>query len=423
MANLSSPPPKTPWLPLSEAVSRAVDSTRPKQLQQQKVPLEEALGRICSQDIIADIAVPPCDNSAMDGYAVNVEDCQLGAQLTVSHTIFAGDPPTTGPQRGCCARIMTGAPIPSSCNAVIMQENVTLEKNTITINTNLTCGENIRVAGNDIQQGDKLISAGTRITPRHLMLLASLGSQYIDVWQLLRVGIISTGNELVKPGEQCQPGQIFESNSVGISALLAPLNVVVTPYGIIKDDQEIITQTFIKAAAECDLVISSGGVSVGDADLVKSILDELGTITYWKVAIKPGKPFAFGYINDTLICGVPGNPVSAYVTTEQIVIPVLRALQKESLNVTMTRQTLMAKLQTPIRKGSGRLDFQRAWASLDEHGDLQVIPLKKQSSGVMSSVVKANCYLLVPAHTKPLAVGDKVSIQPFDHVVFTQSSQ
>ena len=403
----------SPWLSLEEALQKAIDAVTVI-TQSEVVNLELALNRVVSTPILAPVSVPPWDNSAMDGYAVNTSDAHLDKVLPISQTLTAGMAADTALSSGTVARIMTGAQIPAGANAVIMQENTDkLESGDIQIKQAAQAGENIRVKGSDIVEGNVVVDAGTRLTPSHLMLIASLGLAQVEVYRSLRVGLLATGDELAQPGTDATDQQIYEANRTGVRALLTPLAVEIKDYGIAKDNPDDIRDIFKRATQEVDVLISSGGVSVGDADFVKDVIDELGDIDFWKVAIKPGKPFAFGKISQTFFCGLPGNPVSAYVTTEQIVAPLLRVLQGETKHSQTHRLTLKAQVTKDYARRAGRKEFLRAVWHTDESGKMWVTPLQKQSSGVMSTVTQANCYLVLDASQARIEAGEDVLIQPF----------
>lgn len=402
----------SPWLSLSDAIATMQSQTQPVS-GSEKAEIKAAVGRVLAQPVIASLNVPPCNNSAMDGYALKSSDGQAGNTLQVVGSVFAGDSEQPAVLAGQCVRIMTGAPIPTDCDAVIIQENVSREDNKITLQTNTAPQANIRLTGSDITQGDQLFTAGHRLTATDTMLLSSLGLATVDVYRKLTIGLLATGDELVEAGNPLAVGQIYESNRTGVTALLQNWQVHIKNLGIVADKPETLKQVLQTAQQDCDVIISSGGVSVGDADFVKPVLDELGEIGFWKVAIKPGKPFAFGRLGNAVFCGLPGNPVSACVTTEQLVVPVIRHLQGETGLANGHRLTLKAQLIGDIRRRAGRLDFQRAVFSQNEAGTLMVTPLAKQSSGVMTSFSQANCYMLIPAEADELKSGDWVDIQPF----------
>ena len=402
----------SPWLSLSDAIATMLNQTQPVGVSEQ-TDVKTAVGRVLASPVVASLNVPPCNNSAMDGYALKSSDGQAGNSLEVVGAVFAGDSRSPTVIAGQCVRIMTGAPLPADCDAVIIQENVTREDNIITLQTDTAEMANVRETGSDIARGDQLFNTGHRVTATDTMLLSSLGLAKVDVYRQLTIGLLATGNELVEPGIPLANGQIYESNRTGVAALLQNWQVKINNLGIVADKPETLKQVLQEARQTCDVIISSGGVSVGDADFVKPVLDELGEIDFWKVAIKPGKPFAFGRLGNAVFCALPGNPVSACVTTEQLVVPVIRHLQGETGLGSDHRLTLKAQITCNIKRRAGRLDFQRAMFSQNADGTLIVTPLAKQSSGVMTSFSKANCYMLIPAEADGLKTGDWVEIQPF----------
>ena len=402
----------SPWLSLSDAIATMLSQTQPVSVSE-KADVKAAVGRVLATPVVASINVPPCNNSAMDGYALKSSDGKAGNTLEVVGAVFAGDSQSPTVLPGQCVRIMTGAPIPADCDAVIIQENVSREDDTITLQTDTDELANIRETGSDIARGDQLFDAGHRLTATDTMLLSSLGLASVDVYRQLTIGLLATGDELIEAGNPLATGQIYESNRTGVAALLQNWQIRIKNFGIVADEPETLKQVLQEAQQTCDVIISSGGVSVGDADFVKPVLDELGEIGFWKVAIKPGKPFAFGRLGNAVFCGLPGNPVSACVTTEQLVVPVIRHLQGETGLGNGHRLTLKAQITRDVNRRAGRLDFQRAVFSQNADGTLIVTPLAKQSSGVMTSFSKANCYMLIPAEADGLKTGDWVEIQPF----------
>lgn len=400
------------WLPLEIAIAQAFDLASPV-TESETVSLDCAVGRICANEITSPVNVPPWDNSAMDGYVLPDSHHSQGDTLAIAGKVFAGDPIPDDVINGHSLRIMTGAPVPKNAYAVTMQENTQADEHSVTLTKSITQGDNIRLKGSDISQGDVVIAQGTRITAAHIMLLASIGIAELPVYRKVTVGVLATGDELVAPGQTCGDGQIFESNRSGLKALIQALNVDIVDFGIVKDDLSTITDTLQQASERCDLVVSSGGVSVGEADFVKAALAKLGQVDFWKVAIKPGKPFACGRIGNALFTGVPGNPVSAYVTTEQIVMPVLRYLQGETGPQVQQHLSVPAILTHHIKRRAGRKEFLRAQWHLDQENQLRVTPLNKQSSGVMTSVAQANCYLVLDADVSEIHAGNPVVIQPF----------
>ncbi|MCZ8529140.1 molybdopterin molybdotransferase MoeA [Alteromonas sp. PRIM-21] len=397
------------WLSLEEALAKALNAAETIS-DIEHVSIFDANNRILAEDVIAHIDVPPWDNSAMDGYAVNVEGLSNSAELEVQGVITAGMSADEPLENGKAFKIMTGAPIPDNANAVVMVENTETRDETVVINKLPSAKENIRKKANDIASGDTLISEGTRLHAEHLMLLSSQGKSTVAVYRKLRVGVVATGSELAAPGDVLKPTQIFESNRVGVSSILRNENVELVDFGIVEDDEASLRTLFIEASERVDVMVSSGGVSVGDADYVKDIIAELGTIDFWKVAVKPGKPFALGKINNTLFCGLPGNPVSSFVTAKLLVVPVIKKMQGQAqihepfcVNATIT---------TSLKRRAGRRDFQRATMVRNKQGEWEVTPFKSQSSGVMTSITSANCLMVVHEDTSELKAGDTVPVMP-----------
>ncbi|MBU2976773.1 gephyrin-like molybdotransferase Glp [Alteromonas sp. C1M14] len=408
------------WLSLDAALQHAYASLTPV-TESITLSIDAALGHVTAEDIVAPVDVPPADNSAMDGYALYASDTHLSTPLPVIGSQFAGMPKAEDTlQKGTALRIMTGALIPAGADCVVMQENTTANHDTITVNKPALVGENIRRAGSDIRANTSVIPKGTLLAASHLVLLASMGIHQVLVNRPLKVGLMATGDELKEAGESLSCGQIYESNRTGTRALLAHLPVDITDYGIIPDDKKALEQVLSQAAKDQDLLISSGGVSVGDADYVKDIVQSLGKINFWKIAIKPGKPFAFGRLGDCVFCGVPGNPVSAFVTTQQIVLPIIKKMIAIACSKPLRQLTLSATLAKPVSRKPGREEFVRAVLTQHDDGEYVVHPLAKQSSGVMTTVTQANSYLIIPAEVAALEEGAKVTVQPFSLFPFVE---
>ncbi|MGL4709554.1 MAG: molybdopterin molybdotransferase MoeA, partial [Aeromonas veronii] len=355
----------------------------------EKLPLPEALGRVLASDIASPLAVPPFDNSAMDGYAVRLTDLTAGTPLIMAGKAFAGQPYQGEWPAGHCVRIMTGAPVPAGTDAVVMQEETQADGDRITFLAQPEPGQNIRRAGSDIGKGACVLPAGTRLTPREMPLLASLGVATVTVRRPLKVAIFSTGDELKPVGTPLAHGDIYDSNRYGVRAMLARMGCDCLDLGIIPDDPAQLRAAFIRADEEADVLITTGGVSVGEADFTKQLLDELGEIGFWKLAIKPGKPFAFGRLPRAWFFGLPGNPVSAMVTFDQLVQPALAKLTGQHFERPLQLQAIAAE---PLKKSPGRLDFQRGILSQGPNG-LEVRSTGSQDSAVFSSLSRANCYI------------------------------
>lgn len=297
----------------------------------QTLPLLKSMGRVTARAMTSPLDVPGFDNAAMDGYAVRLADVASGAWLPVVGKAFAGQPFSGEWPAGTAIRIMTGAPVPPGCEAVIMQEEAQTSDAGVRFTADVRAGQHIRRRGEDIRQGAVVMEAGQKLSAAELPLLASLGIAEVDVVRKPRVAIFSTGDELQLPGQPLAEGQIYDTNRLAVHLMLDALGCDVVNLGIIRDDPNALRAAFQEADREADLVLSSGGVSVGEADYTKTLLEELGEIGFWKLAIKPGKPFAFGRLASSWFCGLPGNPVSAAVTFYQLVRPLIAKLsgQKE----------------------------------------------------------------------------------------------
>lgn len=380
----------------------------------QKLPIENALNYVLAENIISPINVPPHDNSAMDGYAFAMCSYQKNLTLKLAGKSFAGQPYEGECQLGECIRIMTGAKLPKGCDTVEMQERCTVDNDHITFTAGRTLGANVRYAGEDIAFGSEVLKKGTRLSAIELGLLASLGIAKVSVYQPLKVALIATGDELKKPGEILQEGDIYESNGYVLKPLLKKLNIDVIDFGVIGDDFEVIKAAFEQADEIADVVISSGGVSVGEADYTKAALEDLGKIGFWKLAMKPGKPFAFGQLKSSVFFGLPGNPVSALVTLYQLGVPALVKMQNQ---LPLNRPSFKVKCTTNIKKAPGRKDFQRGILSTTEKGELSVVSTGSQGSGILSSLAKANCFIIIEAEQGSVTAGEMVTVEPFDYLL------
>ena len=395
-------------LPLSDALQGMLDQLACC-CDSEQLPLPEALDRILAEEIVSPLSVPPFDNSAMDGYAVRLADLAAGAPLAVAGKAFAGQPYQGDWPAGHCIRIMTGAPVPEGTEAVVMQEEAQVEGELVRFLTQPRPGQNIRRRGEDLAEGARVLAAGLRLSPRELPLLASLGIASVRVRRPLRVAIFSTGDELKPVGTPLAHGDIYDSNRYGVKAMLARLGCECLDLGIIPDDPAQLRAAFLEADREADALITTGGVSVGEADFTKQLLEELGEIGFWKLAIKPGKPFAFGRLPNAWFFGLPGNPVSAMVTFDQLVKPALARLAGQTLAAPLR---LGATVTEPLKKSPGRLDFQRGILTQGPNG-LEVRSTGSQDSGVFSSLSRANCYIVLEQERGKVAAGETVTVEPF----------
>ena len=378
----------------------------------EKVPLEQALGRVLAEDVVSRINNPPLDNSAMDGYALIAEDIQSATpenpvKLEVVEEIAAGYTAKGILQPGQAMRIMTGAPIPAGANAVLMQEDTKKDGKIIFCEDRADVEENIRKAGEDVKIGEVVLKKGIPLSPAHIGMLAVVGRSQIAVSQRPIVAILSTGDEILELDETPEGPQIFNSNGHMLAAQIKSAGGIPLYLGIAKDTEKDLMEKF-EWALKADIVVSSGGVSVGDYDLVKSSLQKMGQdMLFWKVAMKPGKPLAFGRIGKIPIFGLPGNPVSSFVSFEQFVRPSLRKVLGCS---DLSHKTVQAKLTRTIHKKPGRLHFLSSIVSWTD-GEYTVTPAGEQGSGILKSAANANSLLIFPLEADEIKQGQEVAVQ------------
>ena len=378
------------------------------------LPIKQALNYVLSQDIASPLNVPNHDNSAMDGYAFAIESLQQSKVLTLVGRSMAGAPFEGECKLGECIRIMTGAKMPNCCDSVEMQENVQVKADNITFLQEKTLGSHVRKAGEDIKLGQQVFNQGHKLSAVDIGILASLGISEVNVYRKLKVALIATGDELKLPGQGLSSGDIYESNSFVLRGMLAKLHIDVIDFGIIEDNFDSIKAAFISADEQADAVISSGGVSVGDADYTKTVLDDLGEIGFWKIAMKPGKPFAFGKLPNSVFFGLPGNPVSALVTFHQLAIVALTKMQNSG---ELKRTNIQVKCVSDLKKSPGRLDFQRGVLSVNAQGENIVESTGSQGSGILSSLAQANCFIILPSEQGKVNAGEMVTVQLFDQFI------
>jgi molybdopterin molybdotransferase len=380
-----------------------------------KRPIRSALGRVLAEDIISPVNVPAHRNSAMDGWAVRFSDLSDNAgPLEEVGASFAGKPyvGTVGPKQ--CVRIFTGGVVPVECDTVIMQERAKADGKLIIFFAGAKLGQNVRQAGEDLTQGAVALAKGRIVRPAELGLIASLGISEIAVVRPLRVAFFSTGDELVSIGAPLGEGEIYDSNRYTLFGMLAKMGIEAIDMGVVRDDPAILENAFRDAANIADVVITSGGVSVGEADFVKTLLGKLGEVVFWKIAMKPGRPLAYGKIQNAHFFGLPGNPVSVMVTFYQFVRDALLTLQ--GVSPLPVQPLLKAVCTSPIKKAPGRTEFQRGVLYLED-GVWKVRTTGEQGSGILKSMSDANCFIMLHDHIGNVEAGATVDVQILEGVV------
>ena len=384
----------------------------------ERVTPMQALDRILAEDVVSPISVPPHDNSAMDGFAFAGREMKAGqpTRLRVVGTALAGKAWSGQCEAGECVRIMTGAIMPAGLDTVAPQELVQVEGEQVTIQAGLLqTGDNRRLLGEDLMAGRPALSAGTRLTPAACGLIASIGLPQVKVWRRPRVAYFSTGDEILSLGEPPREGAVYDSNRYTVFGLLTRLGCEVIDLGVVKDQPDLLETAFRKAAAQADAVITSGGVSVGEADYTKAMMKKLGDVAFWRIAMRPGRPMAVGRLTEgghsALLFGLPGNPVAVMVTFAAFVRPALQKLMGWNAP---PLPLLRARTVDTLRKKPGRTEYQRGIVERREDGDLWVRLTGNQGSGVLSSMVQANG-LIVLGHEQPtVQAGDWVEVMMFD---------
>jgi molybdopterin molybdotransferase len=383
---------------------------------EEKVALRSALGRVLAEEVLSQVNVPSHTNSAMDGYALGGDDLpdSGGAVLTVIGTAYAGTPYPGTVAGGRCVRIMTGAMMPAGTDTVVMQEHAERLDDSIRIDSGHRRGQNVRQAGEDLAAGQPALHTGQWIGPAELGLLASLGVAEVRVRRRLRVAFFSTGDELRSIGEPLGEGEIYDSNRYTLHGMLTRLGVEVLDMGVVGDTPAALRTAFGEAAAMADVVMTSGGVSVGEADYVKETLAELGRVDFWKIAMKPGRPLAFGRLGASTFIGLPGNPVAVMVAFYQFAQPLLRRLQGET-DTDPVRLTVPCL--TALKKRPGRTEYQRGVLHRDTDGRLVVRTTGTQGSGILRSMSEANCFVVLGHDQGRVEPGDPVEVQPFQGLI------
>ncbi len=405
-------------LSVTQAHKKIQEEIQPLQ-ESETLPLRSCLDRFLAEDIISPINVPSHANSAMDGYAIAGKDLPTTASKNykVVGISYAGTPSSEHYQSGQVVRIMTGGVMPEGTDTVIMQEMVEHIDNgisdissIISIKAEHKTGQNVRHPGEDIEKGKHVLLKGHQVSPADLGILSSLGLSECSVFRRPKIAFFSTGDELVSVGKPLREGEIYDSNRYTLCGMLKQLDVEVIDLGVVKDTPDAIKDAFIKASQQADIVITSGGVSVGEADYIKPILKELGKTYFWKIRVKPGRPLTFGRINGACFFGLPGNPVAVMITFLQFVQPAIRYLSSGKIKPTIT---FKAESESEIYKRPGRTEYQRAIFKQRDDGSFTVKRTGKQGSGILTSMSIANCFIVLSEDSGGIKVGDTVDIQPF----------
>jgi len=381
----------------------------------ERVPVREALGRVLAEDIVPAIDVPGHDNTAMDGYAVRFAD--LGAGETVLEEIgaaLAGKAFGGAVGAGQCVRVTTGAVMPAGADTVVVQEVVKARDGQVTIPPGQKGGQNVRAAGEDLKKGVPVLRPGQLLRPAELGLVASLGIGELSVRRRVRVAFFSTGDELASIGTALKAGEVYDSNRYTLHGMLARLGVEIRDLGVVRDDPAQLEAAFRDAARNADAIITTGGVSVGEADFVKPMMAKLGEALFWRIAMRPGRPMAFGRIGESFLFGLPGNPVAVMVTFYQFVREALLLMAGRGAEA--GPPLLEAAAAEPLRKVAGRTEYQRGLL-FREGGALKVRTTGQQGSGVLRSMSEANCFIVLEHERGRVQAGERVRVQPFEGLV------
>jgi molybdopterin molybdotransferase len=384
----------------------------------ERVHIRAALDRVLAEDIVSPLDVPGHDNSAMDGWAVRFADLDPSRPTTLRRIgeSFAGKPYRGSVGEGCAVRIFTGAVMPEGADTVVMQERATPSADGVTVAPGAVAraGQNRRFAGEDMKRGAVVLRAGQPMRPAEIGMLASLGIGECTIYRKLRVAFFSTGDELRSIGQPLGAGEVYDSNRYTLYGMLTRLGCDIADLGVVKDVPDALERALVDAAATADVVITSGGVSVGEADYVRDLLAKLGEVLFWKIAMKPGRPLAYGKVGSAHFFGLPGNPVSVMMTFYEFVRDALLILQGR--RDVPPLPTVRALLAAPIRKMPGRTEFQRGILAADGAG-WTVRTTGEQGSGVLSSMSEANCFIVLPADAGDLAAGTPVEVQLLEGLV------
>lgn len=404
-------------LPVERARQLILDRVQPV-MGHERVFIRQALDRVLAADVIASFDVPAHDNSAMDGYAVRHADLspERETRLNVVGTALAGHPYASAVGEGEAVRIMTGGVIPAGADTVVIQEVARVEGDVLIVPAGQRAGQNVRRAGEDLRAGEAALKVGKRLRPAEVGLLASLGQVEVSVYRRLRVALFSTGDELSSLGEPLGNGDVYDSNRYSMWAMLTRMGCDVIDMGVVRDDPVALEAALIEAAEQADLILSSGGVSVGDADFIRGLMNKLGEVAFWKIAMKPGRPLAFGQVRDTWLFGLPGNPVAVMVSFYQFVRPAVLRMMGEPVERAVL-PALRVPCGEPLKKGRGRTEFQRGTLYQAQGGVWHVKATGAQGSGILRSMAEANCFIVLEPECTTVAAGEMVTVQLMEGLV------
>ena len=397
-------------LSVEQARARIVEICGTRMLPPERIALASARGRIIAHDATAPFDVPGFTNSAMDGFAVRGSDLpETGEKaFELIGEILAGGAPPPEVGADCCVRIMTGAPLPRGADTVVMKENTQVRDNRVTVAAGTAFGANVRPAGEDYQSGEVGVARGEQLTPARVGVLASFGMARVDVARRPRVVLLTTGDELVEPGKPLGFGQIHDSNRLSLGGLIEQHGGVLVRHERVRDDPSSVRDALSRAGTDADLIVSSGGVSAGDADFLPGMIAEIGKVHFWKVRIKPGMPFLFGEVGGALAFALPGNPVSGIAIFLTLLKPALSTLAGAYAQATVLR----ARLALPIDKRHARAEFQRARLASDAQAQLWATPQTRQGSGMLRGVAEADALIVLPEGAHAFSAGDVVDVLP-----------
>lgn len=400
-------------LPVADSIAHILQQVAEPE-SSEKVALTDANGRVLAQDLISELNVPQQTNSAMDGYAVNSATVSPEQPVKIIGRVFAGERFEGSVGDGEAVEIMTGAPVPEGADSIIIREACEIIGDQLSYIGPIKPGQHVRQAGEDIKQGSVALKKGTLLRPQELGLIASLGQKEVTVYPQLKVAIFSTGDEVIPQGESLPKNCIYDTNRFTLTGMLQRLGCEVLDLGIIDDNQNAMETALREASAKADMVISSGGVSMGKADFIKNALEAVGEINFWRIAMRPGRPLAFGQLDKTPFFGLPGNPVAVMVTFTQFVQPAIRKMMGQT---DWQPKRMVAIAAERLKSRENRTDYSRGIYRINEKGQLLVNSTGAQGSGILTSMVQANCFIEIQDQFSEIKAGQTVLIQPFSDLL------